>query len=137
MNLPEDPPAMQKMLAFGFSKLFLEIFQHALLFQVALDLLFQRLQHARHRDQHGNSFAANGAYHFAGLEGILKDHGAAHQLRQKHSEELPENMAQRKEVQKTNGMDEALVLQIFLDLCFKRSDIAENIAVRDHHALRF
>ena len=43
-------------------------------------------------------------------------------------------MTQRKQVQKTDGMNETLVLQILLDLCFERRDIAQNIAVRDHHA---
>ena len=124
MHAPEDPPAVEEMLSLRRLKPPPKIFQPAFIFQIALDFLFQRLQHARHRHQHRHALAPDGANDFARLERILKDHGAAHQLRQKHSQELSEHMAQGQQVQEANGMDQAFVLQIFLDFRFERRDIA-------------
>ena len=124
MHSPEDPPAVEEMLSLRRLKSPPEIFEPAFIFQIALDLLLQRLQHARHRHQHRHSLAPDGANDFARLERILENHRAAHQLRQKYSQKLPEHVAQGQQVQEANGMDQAFILQIFLDFCFQRRDVA-------------
>ncbi len=66
----------------------------AFIFQIALDLLLQRLQHARHRDQHRHPFAAYGAMTSPGLNVSWKIDRTTHQLRQKNSQKLPEHVAE-------------------------------------------
>ncbi len=80
---------------------------------------------------------SNGADDFAGFQRLLKNHGPAHQLRQKHSQKLSEDMAQRQQVQKAHRMHQAFVLEISLNFRFERRDIAENIAVGNYHAFGF
>ena len=94
MHSPENPPALQEMLAFRRLKASLKFFQSAFVLQIALNFFFQRLQHARHCNQHGHALAPDRANNLGGLQRILKNHRAAQQLRQKHSQKLAEHMAQ-------------------------------------------
>src|ERR1700694_2891194 len=52
MDAAEDPPAVQEVFAFSGSELLPELFCMTLVFEITFDLLFERLKHARHRDQY-------------------------------------------------------------------------------------
>src|SRR3984893_16375290 len=116
MDAAENPPAAQKMLAFRKSKLLPEFFAAAFVIEIAFDLLFQRLQHARHRDQHGSALAMNGPDHLGRFECVLKYHPAAHQLRQEDSQKLSEDVAEWQQIQEADRMHPSFVLEIFSNL---------------------
>src|SRR6185437_1871622 len=95
-DFSESPPAFQEMLILGAFPIFIDIRP-----QLAAQLVFQRLHHARHRHQHGNAFALDGCNDVAGFKAILEMHGSAEQCRDKHSHELPEYMAEWEQFKKT------------------------------------
>ncbi len=66
----------------------------------------------------------------------MKEDLAAKQLRDEDAHELPEDMAERHQVQKANGMKRALPLEIFLDLSLKRREVRQQISMRENHAFR-
>ena len=113
MHAPEDPPAMEEMLSFRRLKAPLKILQTALVLQIALNLFFQRLQHARHRHQHRHALAPDSANDFAGLKRILEYHRAAQELRQKYSQELTKHVTQGQQVQEANGMHQRSYFRYF------------------------
>ena len=137
MYAAEDPPATKKVFAFGGRKLVVKLIQAAGVLEIAFNFFFQRLQHAGHRDQHRYPFVAKSVDNVAGLEGLLKKNSAPQKWRQIHSQKLSEDMAQRQEVKKTQRVYEAFVFQIRRDLRLEWRDIAENIAVGDHHTFWF
>ena len=120
---------------FAESNVSSEALQKTLVFEIALDLFLQRLQHARHRDQNRNPLASNGADDLAWFQAVLKNYRPAHELRKKNPQKLPEDVAQRQQVQKANRVDEAFVLEILLNLRLQRCHVRENIAMRDDNAL--
>src|SRR6202030_4495162 len=78
----EDPPTPQEMLPFRGSKTLAKVRQGTTFLQVPLDLFLERLQHPRHRHQHRNALAADGADDLGRRERFLKDHRSTHELRQ-------------------------------------------------------
>ena len=70
-----------------------------------------------------------------GLNVFSKTTRAPKQRRKKYSQKLPEDVAQWKQVQKTNRMYQPLVLEIFLDLSLDGDQVADHVGMRDHDAL--
>src|ERR1700761_2868506 len=71
-----------------------------------------------------------------GLQRIYEHYGACQKRRNENAQHLPENMAQRQQIQEAQGMEETLVPQIFLDFVLDGFDIGQHVAVRDHYATR-
>ena len=115
-------------------RLLLEPLLAASQLKVAFQLFFQRMQDARHRHQHRDAFILDGADDLCRIQGLLKVNRSRNQLWDENSQKLPEDMNQRQQVEKANGMEYALILQIFFDLRFEGFEIGKNIAVGDDHA---
>src|ERR1700722_14215803 len=137
MHAPENPPAMQETLAFSRLKAPAKLFHTAVVLHVTLDFFLQGLQHPRHRYQHRYSLAPNSVNDLGRLQRVLKNHRSAQQLRQENSQKLAEDVTQRQHVKKSNGMHQAFVLEVALNFTFQGRNVAENIAVGDHHAFGF
>src|ERR1700733_5069999 len=133
MNPAEDDPPAQKMFTLCSDEFLLESCPLSAVFQVALDLLLQRLQDSRNAHQHRYPLTLDRIQDFRGLQFVLKDHSSTHQRRQEHPKKLAEDVAERKQIQKPYGMNEAFVLQILLHLAFERRDVRQHITVRDYH----
>src|SRR5205814_8210921 len=67
MGAAENPPAAQEMLAFSGSEGLAKFVYLAVLFEIAFNLFFQRLQDARDRGQHRHMFAVNATNYIGGL----------------------------------------------------------------------
>src|SRR5580698_458569 len=135
MNPAKDDPPAQKMFTLCNDEILLECCPLSAVFQVALHLLLQRLQDSRNAHQHRNMFTLDRIQDFRGLEFVLKDHSSTQQRRQEHPKKLAEDVAERKQIQKPYGMNEAFVLQILLHLTFERRDIRQHVAVSNYHSL--
>src|SRR5580700_5950528 len=133
MNPTEGDPPAHKMFAPRSDEFLLECCPLSAVFQVALHLLLQRLQDSRNAHQHRNMFTLDRIQDFRGLQFVLKDHSSTQQRRQEHPKKLAEDVAERKQIQKPYGMNEAFVLQILLHLAFERRDVRQHITVRDYH----
>src|SRR5207302_5047160 len=81
-----------------------------------------------------NGFEPDGGEAYRWIQRVLKNGGDSKQGKYKKAHELPEDVAQRHQIQKADGVEEAFVFQIFPDFRFERLEISEDIAVRDHHA---
>src|SRR5262249_13898157 len=103
------PPPAEEMLGLGTLVVAFELSAPAGLIEIALNFLLQRFDHARHSDEYRDALAANRGDDFRGIERIGGDHGSADQGREKHAEKLSEDMTQRKQIQKTQRVDELLV----------------------------
>src|SRR5208337_5245609 len=103
MDFAEDPPAAQKVLAGGGLEPTAKLLQPSVVLEIALNLLFQRLQHARNRNQHRDSLTADGGDNLGGFERVLKNDRAAHELWEEHAEKLPEDVDERQQVQEADG----------------------------------
>ena len=134
-QVSESPPAVQKVLALGGGVTGGKALTGAGIFQIAFDLLLQRLDHARDGYQHRDALPANRPHDFGGVECVFENDGAAQQRGKKNSEELAEDVAQRQQVQKPNWMHEPLVLQIFSDFGFDRDEVADHVGVGEHDSL--
>ena len=134
-DLAEGPPAAQEMLAFRPAIAFCKLIAPAAVFEVALHLLLQRLEHAGHRRQHRNALPPDRRHDFRGIEGVLEDDGAAQQRRKENPQELSEHVAHRQQVQESDGMHPPLVLQILLDLGLDRRHVSQHVGVAEHDAL--
>ncbi len=66
----------------------------------------------------------------------MKENLATEQLRHEDAHELSEDMAQRKEIEKTNGVNHALPFQIALNLPLEWSQVRHQIAVSDDDPFR-
>src|ERR1700716_641230 len=60
----ENPPPMQEMLAFRRAEPPAKLFGLTTIFEIALDLLLERLQNPRHTHQHRHSLASDRAHDF-------------------------------------------------------------------------
>ena len=69
-----------------------------------------------------------------GIQAVVEDHGSGEELRQQDAKKLAEDVAQWKKVQKSYGMEEALVLQVLADLALQRLKIGKDVAVGDDYA---
>ena len=69
----EAPPAAHEVLVFRRLELALEARQPARCFQVAQDLVFQRLHQARHGDHHRDALALDDAHHLGRVQRVLED----------------------------------------------------------------
>jgi hypothetical protein len=69
------------------------------------------------------------------MEPAHEDHHARQHRRNKRRHGLPEHVAERQQVEKTDGRERPLVAKIFLHFAFHRNDVGENIAVRNDYAL--
>src|SRR5262249_3188210 len=132
MNFAEAPPAPEKFFIFGSGKS-----RTHLIGELALDSLLQRFDYSRHRHQHGDSFPLDGGNHFARVQAVLKDHCSPDQRRNEHGHELSEDVAQRKQIEKTNGMKNAFVFEVLGNLARDWIQTGQQVAMREHYAARF
>ena len=98
------------------------------------DVVAQQIEHLGHADHHGNPTVPNQVRRLArtvtGLEeNFPGDHG-----RNQRRHRLPEHMAQRQQVQETDGRERAHVLSILIDLMVDGFQVGQNIAVRESDA---
>src|SRR5258706_2152925 len=70
-NMAERPPATQEVLAGSCGVAFGELLATSAVLEIALDLLFQRLDHPRYGHQYRDSLAADGCNHFRRIECVL------------------------------------------------------------------
>ncbi len=134
-NAAEGPPAAQEVLVRGARVIGGERLAAAACFQIAFDLLLERVDQAGNSDQNGDALAMNGGDDFRGIEGIFEDDGGAEKRWNKNSEELSEDVAEWKKVEKTQGMDEALVFEIFCDLLRDGSEVADHVGMGENDSL--
>ena len=73
--------------------------------------------------------------HVARFECVLKDHGAAHELRKEDAKKLAEDVAERQQIQEPDWVYPSFVFKIFPHLQFERRNVRENVAMRDHDSL--
>ena len=73
----------------------------------------------------------------AGRRGIFKDDGRAKKRRNEKRHELAEHMAERNRGNKSQRMQPALVIAMFVDALFERLEVREEVAVGKHNAARF
>src|SRR5216684_151022 len=136
-NRAKNPPPVQEMPAFRRAEPPLKLFGLPMLlrievFEIAFDLLPERLQNPRHGHQHRHSLAPDRVHDFRWIQLLLKNYNPAQQRRQKYPKKLPEDVAQWQQVKKPHRMNPSLILQVPLHLPLQRSDVSQHIAVRDH-----
>ena len=137
VNRAEAPPAAEEMFAFGRFEIALEFFELAAGGEIALDLILERFDEARDGDEHGDTLVVNRADYFRGVERI-EEHGcAAENLGEENSEKLAEDVAERKEVEKAQGMKEAFPAAVAVDFFFEGFEVGEQVAVGDDDAAGF
>ncbi len=73
VNAAETPPAPDEMLALGGSELLLEPRPLARGFEVALDLVFQRLHQARYGNHHRHALFADQLNDLGGIQAVVED----------------------------------------------------------------
>ena len=56
--------------------------------------------------------------------------------RNEHSQHLAKYVAQRKQVQKTERVEQFFIAKIFLNFRLQRFDVCQDVSVRDHHTAR-
>src|SRR5262249_51679514 len=132
MNFAEAPPAPEKFFIFGSGKS-----RTHLIGELALDPLLQRFDYSRHRHEHGDSFPLDGGNHFARVQAVLKNHCSPDQRRNEHGHELAEDVAQRKQIEKTYGMKNAFVFEVLGNLALDWIQAGQQVAMREHHTARF
>src|SRR5438046_2351638 len=76
-NLAERPPAPQKMLPRCADKAFVKVRPISAFFEITLNLLLKRFEHARNRDEYRDSFAADRRHHIAWTQRVLKNNRSA------------------------------------------------------------
>jgi len=137
VNRAETPPAAEEMFTLGRFEIALKFFEIAAGREVALDLILERFDEARDGDEHGHALAVNRADYFRGVERI-EEHGcAAQNLRKKNSEKLAEDVAERKEVEKAQGVKEAFPAAVTVDFSFECFEVGEEVAVGEDDAAGF
>src|SRR5690348_6953189 len=109
MDAAELPPAAEKVFARRTVEFLAKFLESVVILQVALNLLLQRLRHAWHCNQHGNALALDRVHDLSGFERVLKENRSAKEGGQVHSQKLPEHVAERKQIQKTDGMHQTLI----------------------------
>src|SRR5580658_6141510 len=136
-NLSEAPPPLQEMFAIGrlvIAPKFLELPARR---EIAFDLVAQRFNQARHRDEHGDTLVVNRPNHFSGIESVDKNRGPAENLRQEHSQQLAEDVTQRQKVEKAERVKEPLVAPVAIDFSFEGFEVREKVPVSENNAARF
>src|SRR5215813_4630271 len=100
MNAAETPPTAQEMFVLGCSKVPLEPLCSFAAFFGMLHFPLQRLNKAGHGDQDRHSLTAYGTNQFGRLQRIGEQHRTGQQWWDEDAQHLPEDMAQRKQIQK-------------------------------------
>ena len=98
MNAAEHPPAAQKVFAFRGGIIVAEFRELPCVVQIAFDFFFERVDHARHRNQHRNPLAPDRTDYVARPQRFLKEDCAPQKRRQVNSKKLAEDMTQRQQV---------------------------------------
>src|SRR5687768_11979901 len=80
--------------------------------QIALQFVAQSLEHPRHGHDHRYALASRNRDDLGRIQGMAEDHGTAQQLRNKDPQKLSEDVAQRQEIEKTEGMKRAGVFEV-------------------------
>src|SRR5215813_15558950 len=129
MNFAKTPPATHKLFLSGSRKLLLKPSLFSLRLEIALDLVFNCLNHAWDGYNYRDFLLLYGLNDLRGIKRLLKENRAANELRDKYAEELSKDVAQGKQIQKANGMKDALVLNLLRDLRLKRREVRQYVAV--------
>src|SRR5207248_804768 len=136
VDASERPEPLERVRAFGGGKLPAQLFAAATRGLPPLDVLAQRFEHARDCDDDRDALGLDGAGYLRGVERVLKVNFAAKELRHEEPHELPEDVAERQEVEEADGVDEALPTQVLPRLLFERREVGEQVAVREADAAR-
>ena len=137
VNGAEAPPAAEEMFAFGRFEIALKFFESAAGREIALDLILERFDEARHGDEDGHALVVNRADYFGGVERVEKHGCAAQNLREENSEKLAKYVAERKEVEKAQRVKEAFPTAVTIDFFFEGFEVGEQVAVGEDDAARF
>ena len=132
MYFPETPQAPRNTFVLRDAEILAKCFELSLRIEIALDLALQRFENARHRNQNRDALAPYRRNDFRRIERILKMNAAPKQRRDPYAHELPENVARRNEVQKTERVNKSFPLEVGLYARFKRFEVGENVSVRYH-----
>ena len=137
MNAPECPPAREEV--FPLRRLEPALKNGGITggIEIAYEFFAQRLQDAGNRHQDRDALMANGVDHFRGIERTLKNNCAGQQRREKDSEELAKIMTKREKIQKTNGMNPALLLEVLSKFTLEREKVGKHVGMGNHDAARF
>ena len=138
MDAAKRPPAFQKMLALPIQRTCGETLQlrHERC-RVAFNVFLQRFDQPRHGYQHRNAFIVNGSHDFRWIQAVGKHRSRSENLRQKNPEHLAEHVAERKQIQKAQRMEDAFVAAVFVDFPLDGLKVREDVAMGQHDAARF
>src|ERR1700722_20499021 len=106
MNAAEAPLTLQKMLALGLLKTTLEFFELTGSCEIPLDLILQGFGEPGHGDERRDALIVNRAKQIGRIESVGENRCGAKDLRQKNSEQLTENVAQREQIQEAQRMNQ-------------------------------
>ena len=102
-----------------------------------MQVLAQDFENLRHRHQHRDAARADLAQDFVRIESAHEDDHARQHRRNERRHGLAEHVAQRQQIEETDGRERARVAQVLLDLAFHRNNVGQNVPVRDDDALGF
>ena len=132
----EQPPPLQEVDVLGGLQLFVKHVTFAARRVVALDLLAQRVEEARHGDDDRDAVLLDSGDDLRRVERVLKVDFAAEELRHEDAHELAEDMAERQQVEEADRVEGPFPLAVLVDLALKRAEVRQQVAVRDDDALR-
>ena len=136
VDVAERPEALERVRASGCREFASQLFAATARGLAPLDVLAQTVEHARDCDDDGDALCPDRAGDLRRVERVLKVNLAAEHLRHEKPHELPEDVAERQEVEEANRVDDALPARILHDLLFERREVGEQVAVRQAHAAR-
>src|SRR5690348_13269417 len=131
-NFAEAPPSQKEMGLGGAVEGSSKIFLFSTGLEVALDLPAQGLDKAKHGNQSHNVLPANVTNNFCGTQGVHEIDYCAEDYRQNNDKKWPEDLAQRKQLQHANWIEETFIAAVMFQFRCNRRNVGENISVRKH-----
>src|SRR5690348_7936518 len=117
---PKHPPAPQEMFPFRRAKLLTKILDSPAYLQVALDLIAQRLNQSRNRDQDRSFFVADRPRYLCWVQRVDENRSCAQNLWQENAEQLAKDVAQWQQIEETQRVKQLLIAPVVLDLLLDR-----------------
>src|SRR6185369_4348748 len=127
MESTKRHPSSQEMLAFSRGQFSVEKVTLTSRFIVTFDFVAQCFKYSRHSYNHRYAVLFYSINDLRRIQRVLKEYFAAEQLRYEYPHELTEYVTQRDQVEKSQRVNEAFVLEIFPNLGFERIDVRKNI----------
>src|SRR6185312_9269996 len=131
------PPPAKKMDVSGSIEGVPKFFQFAAGLKIALDLAAQRLDQTGHCNESHDVLTANFTDHLCGVQRVHEVDRCAEYLRKKNSKKLAKDVAQRKQIEYADRMEETFIAAVMFEFGCNRRNVGENISVRKHNAARF